>query len=289
MLNFKEWLCVFVESRKESYSWIGLNIGKNEKTVREAYQFGKYPKRSDVGWELATNNLAFKELTLPWPLEAQDQVVVLRNLFQSNDIPTIRRSMDFGNRLILAEVLKWDPAAIKPSRILWGQALVTTFYIAALTTCKKTSSMPRYSLDDFEHVANVSKALLDTVRDELWAEILAMKIDQLLYTAKWNRLDPKSDDRRQFLDQTDMRVSLRRYNDLIPFVEETPYNMLAIASRFRERETYEEIHQRLVRANSDYLSRDKFGSGKDLDEDLVDFLSWADTTGLFHLEDAKCA
>ena len=281
-LRYDEWGPVLKEAGL-SYQEIAIRMSRSDKYVREV-KSGKRVPKYPARWESEIGRIAAEVVALPWSLEAQEQIIVIMNLFRTKQFAEISRLFSFSSRAMLENVRSCDPTdGIMPSPMLWGQSLSVFYVLFALRHANSSGLPEKFSEADWVHVVRVLLALLDTEAEATWAVILRYKVEQLRLAAKWNALDPigdarRSDEMRQWLADTDMRNRLLAYNGMVPHVLEAPFAAMAIASRFCDRDSYPDILARLQVIDDRYRTVEGIESlslDKDFNEDFNDFRVWA--------------
>lgn len=280
-LRYDEWVPV-VKGAGLSYQQIADRMSRSDRYFRAIKDGQRKPKYPAL-WEREIGRIAAEVVTLPWSLEAQEQIIRVMNLFRTKQFAEIDELFTFSSQVMLEQVRAYDPAKdLAPSAMLWGQTLSVFYVLFALRQANNSGLSNKFSEADWVQVVDVLLALLNTEADATWAVILRYKVEQLRLAAKWNSLDPtgdarRSEEMRQWLADVDMRRRLLAYNDLVPHVLEAPFAALAIASRFGERDSYPDILARLQAIDERYRSVagiESLSADKDFNEDFEDFRKW---------------
>jgi hypothetical protein len=290
-LRYDEWVSV-LKGAGVTYQQIADRMNRSDRFVRDIKN-GKQPKYPET-WEREIGAIAAQVISLPWPIDAQNQAIAIMNMYRSKKFAELDRLFGFSSRVMLNELQGYDPDAMQASEMLWGKTLVLFYYLFAMRSANISGLPDKFVDHEWEHVVLLLVALLDKEAGASWATILRWKVDQLRLAAKWNDLDARGDKRsseemRRWLEETKIRSTLIAYSDLVPHVLEAPFAALAIASRFRERGTYNDLLHRLRFIDGRFFTVDgleDLKSDEHVDEDFDDFFEWAQSNlHLFNREE----
>lgn len=243
------------------------------------------PKQDGVMQEKLSPVLV-KACDLPWSLAAHYQVNSIRALDQSAS-PNLEKLHGFSAQQFAQRLEQIDPKEIRSGQFpisseMWGMAIVAFFFLRSVWTHADERKQSEIS-PQWNHVVAVLTAMLSQEAEAPWATVLGFKVASGEFAIIWNGLDPKSEERsskeiKDKVQELDIYNAFIAYNDIVPTAKEAPWSATCIASRFKEREKYQDLFSRLGKAESSFLTEDGILKLKevdrDLDEDFDDFLEW---------------
>lgn len=253
---------------------IAGRAGGAERTIRA---IKKMAGRRSSAFENSLDRTGTEAIHLPWPAEAHDQARRMLALIGQGRWNDLQEGYAFSSRTSVQAALATDPvAAVSPEQ--WGHALIAYVFQLGMQFSSLGSHV-RYR-EDWDAVVEVMLALLKH-RDENWARVLRFKVSGNRIVLTWKRTTPRSArasaEMRTRIEKADYRNQLVAYNDLVPGNAVAPFNALAIASRFGERERYPDLLFRLQRADRKY--RDVASIiDPNFDDDFDDFRDWLRTS-----------
>ena len=232
------------------------------------------------------NNLS-EQTNLPWDIDAQNQVIDIQERIRMRQFTELDQLFGFSSGVMIDDLLQHsDPKEIVDNPGNWGKALVGYFFLWGMRNSNSAALVmkySRYSDADWSRLTNTLKHLVELHKESEWAALLGCKLEQNSLAEKWNPLDPNSDERSspemaQWLEDNLTRQKLINYNDLIPEVFEAPASAMAIASRFKERDSYPGILSRLQRIDDRFKTLDGIRhlsqEDSNFDKDFADFFAW---------------
>lgn len=252
---------------------IAVRVGICERKLRSIKNtFGRKPTSEN---EL---NFVLTELVeLPWSEDAHAQVRYMTNLIRSSRWNDLYQHLAFSSKTSVEKTLELDLTSPVSSQD-WGHALVAYHFQLGMEL--STLGKHAESRSNWEDVVNTILKLLEG-REENWAKILRFKVAGNRVVIAWKRAtgnDRASVAMKQLIDDVGYREKLIAFNDLVPKDPVAPFNALAIASRFGEREHYQDLLARLKRANPEFDPDPDpgpvAGHDPDFDEDFDDFRDW---------------
>lgn len=287
--QIEELLRLLKVSEKEfSLDDIAAMTNKSVRSIVD-YKSGKAkpkPKHADdIQTRLAPKLVNF--CGLPWSLAAQHQVNAIIALERNGATEELERVHEFSVRHFVKKLAEVRPEKIRSEDTqvdadLWGMAIISYFYLRS-SWMNVDENKQAMLAPDWTQVIGVLKALLSTKRDEPWAQILCNKIVSAEFAILWNGLDSKTDARisdevKTKLVELDVHNVFLAYNDFVPVAREAPWSATCIASRFKEREKYPDLFERLSTADPAFQSWEGIqalqAEDSDFDEDFEDFLDW---------------
>ena len=240
--------------------------------------------KNEMDLEIKLGDLLFKleGFEVPWTIEAQRQVIVIRNMARNNMTKDLFYFGTFSIRKFVEELRGLNIEDIEPTKELWGKALVAFFFVSAMRHSEEDLDMKCFSRSDLVFITNILLKLLQSIQNQPWAVLLGYTLHQIRMAERWNSADSLSNERRSeemrfWLEET--RKRFIEYNDLVPFVYEAPFSALTNASRFEERDSYIDLLTRIMKAKrfgSLYEAAFAVLDDNDADEDFKDFSLWVE-------------
>jgi hypothetical protein len=223
--------------------------------------------------ETALSRILMEQGMLPWDESWQFPLARLRKLQDQNDLTGIKKEL--GALLTSAE------AVIEKGPELVGRK----FYIGALYFAGLyRMAFAKHNNGSYEgerHIA-AEKAIqwLEQLARELKAEetlaadLIKSKTAANIVVVQWNKRPAKerySEEMKGIITATGFVDWSLRQSELFPKLDTPVFNALAVASRFRWRHLYSQLHETLHRINP------KFASYKEYNDDFDDFREWLAT------------
>lgn len=249
---------------------IAERAGGAERTIRSIKkELGRKPSAFEEG----LNRVGTEKISLPWSDEAHAQAKRMLDLIRNARWHDLHQSFAFSSKSSVAAALAIDLKS-SVSAEDWGHALTAyTFQLGM-----QFSSLGSHASDreDWEAIVDVMLSLLSGCDDD-WAKVLRFKVAGNRIVTAWKRTTPRNDraseKMKEMIEKSGYREHLIAFNDLVPNDHVAPFNALAIASRFKERERYQDLLARLQRSDDRYQDV-KSITDPDFDDDFDDFRKW---------------
>lgn len=249
---------------------IAGRAGGAERTIRSIKkEFGRKPSAFEEG----LNRVGAEVISLPWSDEAHAQARRMLEMIRNARWHDLHQSFAFSARSSVAAALAIDPNR-SASAEDWGHALTAyTFQLGM-----QFSSLGSHASDreNWEAIVGVMLDLLNG-RDGNWAKVLRFKVAGNRIVTAWKRTTPRTDrtseKMKEMIEKSGYREHLIAFNDLVPNDAVAPFNALAIASRFKEHDRYQDLLTRLQSADDLYLDIESI-TDPDFDDDFEDFRKW---------------
>lgn len=314
-LNLQELASIIKAVTGWSDEEFARQIGTNTKYVSLMRRGKLEPRQAAVFYRNMVNVLS-KKFTFPWSSQAQAHIFSMMQLIQEKAFDDFFEKHGFSGHVMFDHLLNigLDESEVasesrqtvlltevQKTPIFWGEVLIGFYFVVALDhpdAQEKNPSPIEISDKDRDRVYNILLKLIgDEAKgeeEEAWRTVLRGKVLQLFLAAKWNRLDAQSDARaskeiKKWVDDLSLQERLIAYNDFVPDVYSAPFGALAVASRFKQRDRYEDALGRLQKQNIEqrfntlegiFEMRSSDGDS-DFDEDFDDFIAWAEENPAF--------
>ena len=267
-----EWVWIF-KRMGLSDDWIAVVTGFSVRTISNIKNAkgAKACRCPDV-----IDQKGFENVELPWPQDAHTQIRRIDRLMRANLWQEIHECYAFSAKHSLNEASAMLQKDVEDVSTLWAHALFAYSFHRAMQFSPIRHHIDIYrNCEEWCATTEIMLSLLNN-RDEDWANILRFKVSANRVTAAWkhtNVSDRTSNSMKALLKSTDYCAAVLEYNNLIPLDVVAPFNALAVASQFRARDQYAELHIRLCKADEKYADPLNI-KDEDFDDDFEDFKDW---------------
>jgi len=216
---------------------------------------------------------------LLWSVEAENVNEDIEQLTEQSSWSEINRRHQFLIDSTKDQFDKIERAELKSlSAKEFGLVLVHYNYLTAMRLSKSS-----LCTDDVkERFARAQAICLKLLagRTATWAVILGHRVATRGFAAIWNSTPVEDRDSQEMRARVEREKMFDRYNalnDLLPKNRGAPFNALSVASRFKERERYNDLWRRLVHAAPEFKKPLDVKDDPHFDADFDDFRLWAAT------------
>lgn len=282
MLNLETGLRA-LSPKKENLRRMG--VGENDASLWRRWRSGaRTVKGARQQKERSLNELLIEQIpSIPWSVEGGNLVVAIKDYIRKQDLgeaclQSFRHNFEFPMNCML-ESLRTN--SVPDCRRL-EMLLVLFYYILALKLRRnKTDELHKKLCTNYDaawqDLCTELQERLSRIEEE-WAAGFSDNLHELEFTAQWNATpgrERSGEVMRRYIEESDIRSTLRRCNERAPRKLETPIAELCVASRLEERADYAEILIRVQRADPDFKSKEYVLNFCEKGApDLADFKGW---------------
>lgn len=209
---------------------------------------------------------------LPWSQDAHAQVLQMIELIRRGRYSELHKNFAFPSETSFAIAKKIKPDA-KVSEADWGHALVAYHFKLGMQFSTQQNHIAYR--DGWDKTVDLMLKLLSKVEAN-WARILLFKVTANRIVIAWKRTkrsERGSKAMQDLVNATCYRERLIAFNEIVPSDPVAPFNALAIASRFNDKNSFEDLLKRLQEADHRYTDINTI-KDPDFDDDFENFRAW---------------
>lgn len=256
-------------------STIARRVRATNRTIRD---ISNKPRYKPSSFSRDISQYAFELLSWPWSKETQIQITRMIELIRCDQHHDLYETYAFSAGVAIDTVIEAKHLAERgektnlTSEDLWGSILISYLFLLGVRRSSMSSLIEKYNTDTWNIVINALREKLKSI-DEEWARLLSFRVALNAVVFQWNVASPRdtrsSPEMKAWMNEQGYRGELLLLNDIVPNDPDPVFNAVAIASRFEDRPSYEDLLVRFERAgeNVDNLRSD---------DDFKDFLNWYD-------------
>ncbi|MCK7616021.1 hypothetical protein [Roseibium sediminicola] len=248
---------------------IAVRVGSHDKTIRNIKKgLGRKSSAYEDGLEIMVSEF----VSYPWSQLAHDQVRRMLGLIRTARWNDFHKSYAFSGESSFNLAMQIDSEG-PVSEDDWGHALVAYAFKLGMQLSSLTAHVQHR--EGWEEAAGLMLKLLGKSNED-WAKVLRFKVAGNRIILVWKRTPHEkraNAEMRELIETSGYSDHLIGFNEIIPKDPVAPFNALAIASRFGNQDRYQDLYERLVKADGRYRNLETL-EDPDFDTDFDDFRRW---------------